>query len=324
VDIASDQRTTVDAAAEADKVIAFINKAGLVGNPSGITPWDVIFNDVADHDAAWYGVTSNVHWWDRNNVLFPNFTRWLAFMSRMHTDTALPLVEWQVPVGNQYYQTMNNTDGHWQDNRSEYFLAHPDQLSAAGIVAVLFGKANAGQTNYWDEKADGITNPAPVSSWQCNGCNNHAWVWPDDDGGFLRVMVAAYYGARPCTNATISANPPSPSTATQVTWTGGSTGCPNPRYRFWEAAPGGAWSIVQDYSAITTFTWRSSGGAGSYRFEVDVRDATEGTVYDVVANATYVLQSASACTAAVLTEMPTSPGGTGTSVTLGGSSSTCP
>jgi len=200
VDIATDQRSTIDPAAEADKVIAFINKAGLVGNPSGITPWDVIFNDVADHDAAWYGAASNPHWWDRNNVLFPNFTRWLAFMNRMHTDTGLPLIEWQVPVGNQYFDTMNNTDGHYQDNRAEYFIAHPAQLTAAGIVAVLFGKANAGQTNYWDEKADGITNPAPVTSWQCNQCNNHTSTVADDDGGFLRMAVGAYYRTFPGTS----------------------------------------------------------------------------------------------------------------------------
>src|SRR5207247_4599987 len=84
VDIATDQRSSVNPATEADAVVSFISKAGLVGNPTGVTPWDLIFNDVADHDAAWYGATSNSQWWDRNNVLFPNFTRWLAFMSRMH------------------------------------------------------------------------------------------------------------------------------------------------------------------------------------------------------------------------------------------------
>ena len=203
VDIASDQRSTVNAATEADAVVAFMNKAGLVGNPTGITPWDLIFNDVADHDAAWYGATSNPHWWDRNNVLFPNFSRWLAFMSRIHTDTGLPLVEWQVPVGNQYFDTMNNTDGHYQDNRAEYFLAHPDQLTAAGIVAVLFGSGNAGQTTYTDAKGDGVTNPAAVSSWQCNGCNNHTSTVADDDGGFLRAAVGAYYRTFPGTTCTL-------------------------------------------------------------------------------------------------------------------------
>jgi len=200
VDIATDHRTTVDPTVEADAIVAFINKAGLAGNPNGITKWDVIFNDVADHDAAWYGAANNDHWWDRNNSVFPNFTRWLTFMNRMRASTGLPLIEWQVPVGNQYFDTMNNTDGHYQDNRAEYFLAHPDQLTAAGIVAVLFGKANAGQTTYMDAKNDGITNPAPVGSWQCDLCNNHASTVSDDDGGFLRMAVGAYYQPFPGAN----------------------------------------------------------------------------------------------------------------------------
>src|SRR6266851_5423522 len=81
------------------------------------------------------------------------------------------------------------------------------------------------------------------------------------DGTSLQAASGSYQAfppSIPCANATISANPPSPSNATQVTWTGGSTGCANPRYRFWESAPGGGWSIVQDYSAMTTFTWHSA------------------------------------------------------------------
>ena len=325
VDIATDHRTTVDPNAEADAVAGFINKAGIVGNPTGLSTWDLLFNDVADHDAGWYGALTNDHWWDRNNVVFPNFTRWLAFMSRLHTDTGRPLVEWQVPVGNQYYQTMNNTDGHYQDNRAEYFLAHPDQLTAAGIVAVLFGSGNAGQTTYTDAKNDGITNPAPVNSWQCNQCNNHVSVWSDDDGGFLRVMVAAYYGATPCSGVTLSFNPPSPTAAgATIALTGAATGCPNPRYRFWELDPGSRWSMVQDYSASTTYTWKSPAVAGTYRLEVDARDATENVVYDVVTNSTYGLQSPGGCTNANLTTSPPSPSGTGTLVTLTGSSTGCP
>ena len=194
VDIDSDTRSTVDANAEADKVASFLNKAGIVSNPSGITPWDLVFNDVADHDSGYSGI-----WWDKTNSAFPNFTRWLAFMSRLHTDTGLPLVVWQVPVGNQYFDTLNNTDGHYQDNRAEYFLAHPADLTAAGIVAVLFGKANSGQTTYTDFKSDGITNPSPVSSFQCNLCNNHVSTVSDDDGGFLRIAVGAYYHPYPGT-----------------------------------------------------------------------------------------------------------------------------
>jgi hypothetical protein len=220
VDIASDTRTSVDANAEADKVAAFLNKAGIAGNPNGITPWDVIFNDVADHDAGYSG-----RWWDRTNAVYPNFARWLAFMNRLHADTGVPLIEWQVPVGNQYFDTMNNTAGHYQDNRAEYFLAHPDQLTAAGIVAVLFGKANQYQTDYADDDADGVTNPAPIATWQCNLCNNHVSNVTDDDGGYLRMAVGAYYRTFPGTscamfpfdsvfNTDISTLPVNPQSAT--------------------------------------------------------------------------------------------------------------
>jgi hypothetical protein len=198
VDIASDTRTTVDPNAEADKVAAFLARAGIAGNPSGITPWDVVFNDVADHDSGYSGI-----WWDKTNAVFPDFARWLAFMGRLHADTGLPLVEWQVPVGNQYFDTMNDTAGHYQDNRAEYFIAHPDQLTAAGIVAVLFGKANANQTDYTDDVADGVTNPAPISTWQCNLCNNHISSVSDDDGGYLRMAVGAYYRTFPGTTCTM-------------------------------------------------------------------------------------------------------------------------
>src|SRR5947209_15336324 len=114
-------------------------------------------------------------------------------MNRLHSDTGLPLVEWQVPFGNQYFATENNANGHYQDNRAEYFTSHPTQLTASGIVAVLFGAGNAGQTTYTDAIGDGVTNPSPVGSWQCNQCNSHVSTLSDDDGGFLRMALGAYY-----------------------------------------------------------------------------------------------------------------------------------
>src|SRR6267143_1938448 len=144
-DLATDTRTTVDPNQVADATAAFLNASGVANNPYGST-FDLVFNDVADHDAAWYG--NNSHWWDRNDVTAPNFARWLTFMTRLRADTNRPLVVWQVPVGNQYFLTMNNTAGHYQDNRAEYFLSHTAALLSAGIQAVLFGSGNANQTTY--------------------------------------------------------------------------------------------------------------------------------------------------------------------------------
>jgi hypothetical protein len=130
---------------------------------------------------------------------------------------------------------------------------------------------------------------------------------------------------QPCATASLSPSAASPGPpGAQVTWTGSSTGCPNPRYRFWEQDPGGRWSIVQDYGSSNTFAWNSPALGGSYRFEVDARDATEYTTYDVVANQTFVIQARPSCTSPTLTAGPTSPAPTGATVTLTGGSAGCP
>src|SRR5438309_1200572 len=189
VDIGQNVDPTFNLAADADKVAAFLNSAGVASNPYGST-FDVVFNDVSDNDAA-----LNARWWDRNDVILPDFQQWLTWMTELHAKTARPLIEWQVPVGNQYFDTMNNSTGHTQDNRVEYFLSHGPALTAAGIIAVLVGSGGNGGSTYTDAKGDGVTNPAPISTFECNLCNNHASVWPDDDGGYLRIFVGLYYGS---------------------------------------------------------------------------------------------------------------------------------
>lgn len=132
IDIASDTRSTIDAAAEADKTAAFLNSVGAAS-------WDAVFNDVDDHNAAWWELASCAsppcvnqwftHWWDPNNVKFPNFARYLTWVGELHTKTLKPQVVWQVPMGNQYFLSMNNTCGHYQDNVAPYFIAHPNDPS---------------------------------------------------------------------------------------------------------------------------------------------------------------------------------------------------
>jgi hypothetical protein len=199
VDIATNTNPAVNPAQEADKVAAFLNSAGVGANPWGST-FDMVFNDVADHDAGWWEIVQHdggAHWWDRTNAKLPNFNQWLSWMTELHARTARPLIEWQVPVGNQYYLTENNTDGHYQDNRAEIFLANTSAMQAAGIQAVLFGAGNAGQTTYTDAKADGITNnngvPTTDLAGGCIACNTHASSYADDDGGYLRVFVYRFY-----------------------------------------------------------------------------------------------------------------------------------
>jgi hypothetical protein len=212
IDIDSTTDPTVKASAVADSTAAFLNSAGLTVNPFGST-WDLVFNDLDDHDAGWWeqqGVdnASFTHWWDPTNTTFPNFARYLAWVAELRLKTGVPQVAWQVPIGNQYFLTMNNTCNHYQDNVAQYFTSHPDALFSAGIIAVLFGAGNACQTTNLDAPpGDGITNngglPTTDLAGYCNACNTHTSTVSDDDGGFLRMSVGQYYGVAGCTGTAL-------------------------------------------------------------------------------------------------------------------------
>jgi hypothetical protein len=109
-------------------------------------------------------------------------------------------------------------------------------------------------------------------------------------------------GATPCSTPTLGASPISPgATGASVSFAATTSGCANPRYRFWIQAPGGPWSIKQDYGTANTFTWTGTGLGGAYGVEVDVRDQSETVSYDAVKNANYLLNG---CTAASLSANP--------------------
>jgi hypothetical protein len=187
-DIATSTDPNLDVTAKVQREAAFLNSAGLVGNPSGVSSWDVLSNDVADFDSGQPGGRS---WWDRYNKTFPNFARYLSFIGQLSQATHRRVVMWQVPMGNQYFDTMNNSPGHYQDNRAEYILNNVGSFAAAGVIAVLFGPGNGGTMNT-DAMHDGVTNPAPISTYECNFCNTHVSVYTDDDGGYLRIFVGQY------------------------------------------------------------------------------------------------------------------------------------
>ncbi len=189
-DIGTNTDPSLNAAAEADKTAAFFNTA----SPGG---WDLVFNDLDDHDAGWWETQGVNHWWDPTNRTFPNFARYLAWVAELHVRTSKPQVAWQVPEGNQYFMTENNTCGHYQDNVAQYFLSHPSDLYSAGLIAVLFGAGNGCQTTNEDSQSDGVTNnngaPTSDAAGWCSACNTHTATVADDDGGYLRMAVGQYY-----------------------------------------------------------------------------------------------------------------------------------
>lgn len=198
-DIGSTSDPNLDAVALGREAGSFAAQSGIAGVPSGSGTYDLLFNDVSDRDAGYYKYVyhSPSAWWDRLNVAYPNFHRWESYVKAAGAATGRPAIVWQVPEGNQYFDTENNTDGHYQDNRAEYFFGHVSELAGSGVIGVLFGAGNGGSTTHTDDKADGITNPAAI----CNAdglssgqiCANHTSTVADDDGGYIRAQGQQYY-----------------------------------------------------------------------------------------------------------------------------------
>ena len=238
-DIGSDTSSTVNATTLGQEAGSFAGQSGAVTSPAGTSTYDLVFNDPSDHDAGWQSTVNhnNNTWWDRNNVTFPNFHRWEAYISAIHQATGKGVMAWQVPMGNQYFDTENNTTDHYQDNRVEYFFSHVGELVQAGLVASLFGQGGVNTYNY-DAAGDGVTNPPSLcTNLGFSGsqiCDNHQSTSSDDDGGYLRMVAQQYYatGGYPLGSAAqpgMTSTPvPPTSTNTPVPPTATSTSTPIP------------------------------------------------------------------------------------------------
>jgi hypothetical protein len=105
-----------------------------------------------------------------------------------------------------------------------------------------------------------------------------------------------------------------------VLWTAGATGCATPEFRFfvWN---GTSWSIGQEWSSSTTFSWNTTGlAARDYLVEAWARAGTSGTLQANSPDVTYTLTASAPppapmpCTAVSLSPSPASPQQVGTTV----------
>ena len=160
-DIGSDTDPNLDPVAQGNLAGSFAAASGVSSAPAGTSTYDLVFNDVSDRDAGYYKyVVGRPHaFWDRLNVSLPNFVRWERYLGAITATTGRTAMVWQVPLGNQWAASENNTDGHYQDNRAEYFFGHVNELANVGVIGVLFGRGNGGSTTNTDDKGDGVTNP---------------------------------------------------------------------------------------------------------------------------------------------------------------------
>jgi hypothetical protein len=170
---------------------------------------------------------NGTHWMDAED-----FRRLARFLGKVSSTINKRIVMWQIPLGNTKMLSVNNTDGHYQDNRPEWFFnetarTHLTTYRDAGVVAFLFGGGAGGTTCACNAKSDGVTNPAAINGntmaselapggtppSQVTRGSTPTLVTPyaaDDDGGFFRWRAWKYYqdGAMPLsTNTTPPAAP---------------------------------------------------------------------------------------------------------------------
>ncbi len=130
-------------------VIAFMNALGAQNA-------DFVVEETLDRDAGCFEVSpqpaycsrgGSGWYWDETNQTHPNFQDHLTQAEAYHTGIGnLPLIWWQTPEGVPS-STPGGTDYHYRDDRVDYFLKHPTQLTAVGGLAVVFSCGEGHQTD---------------------------------------------------------------------------------------------------------------------------------------------------------------------------------
>jgi hypothetical protein len=150
--------------------------------------FDLVFTDIADRDAGYrekVDGAGRAYWWTS-----ADFARELRFLRAFSRRARRRVAIWQIPLGNTLMRAMDDTRGHYQDNKVQWLLgsrSHERALRRAGVIGLLFGGGADGTTCACDALQDGETNPAPIDG------NNRPSLSEDDDGGLFRALVRSYY-----------------------------------------------------------------------------------------------------------------------------------
>jgi hypothetical protein len=162
------------------------------------------------------------------------------------------------------------------------------------------------------------------------GFTSNRFSTPSEAGGQIFVgagnQVRSFNMVTNCSSVTLTAAPPNQApTSSTVTLTATATGanCVSPQYRFWVMPPGGAWTMVRDYSGTNTFSWTAPAGLGTYYLGVHARALASTAPFESTASIPYTVTPQN-CTSVNLSATPASPQPSGTQVTLTATSSGCP
>jgi hypothetical protein len=154
----------------------------------------VTFAEFDDRDAGFNQLVNGdggASWWRAGD--FGRDVRFTRVYSRAARQR---VVKWQIPVGNTLMRAVDDTWGHYGDNRVQWLLGergrrHLRRYRAAGVVGLLFGGGAEGTTCACDARGDGVTNPAPIRG------NRRRSLSADDDGGYFKARARAYRRAGP-------------------------------------------------------------------------------------------------------------------------------
>ena len=160
--------------------------------------FDLMFHEYSDRDGEFYRIVrgNSEKWWNPDD-----FERKFDFIEAIYKKTGLRGMLWQIPIGNRFYLSMNNTEGHYQDNKVEHLLgdgsrANIERYVQYGVIGALFGDGEGRQTHFADRRNDGVTNPGSISS-RGGGRTSERATHADDDGGYLRKSAQEYYRQGP-------------------------------------------------------------------------------------------------------------------------------
>ena len=192
--------------------------------------FDIAFSEFSDRDSAFYQYEygdGGAHWWDADD-----FRRNARFLRGFSTGADKRIVMWQIPLGNTKMRAMNNTKGHYQDNRPEWFLdeaarTHLTTYRDAGVVAFLFAGGATDTTCACDaEETTASPIPRPINgnaivsqdaaqrTRRRSSASTQTLITPyadDDDGGYFRWRAWRYYQDGPMLVRSRSLPPAAPS-----------------------------------------------------------------------------------------------------------------
>jgi hypothetical protein len=113
--------------------------------------FDMVFSDPSDRDDGFDLKVNHDH--GRSRWTAGDYARDERWLAAMHAATRLPLVMWQIPLGNSY---LPNTPGRYRDTHVQTLLGPSSKARRAyrdaGVIALLFGGGADGTTS---EKTDG-------------------------------------------------------------------------------------------------------------------------------------------------------------------------